>query len=109
MGWNFKWVSGANTDFNYDYQVSFRPDDLAHGTAVYNYTQFDKQMTDMPGFSVFARDAAGDIFHTYSTYSRGLDPMNTAYQLLDLVPKGRDEAGLPHPMAWVKLHDQYGV
>jgi predicted dithiol-disulfide oxidoreductase (DUF899 family) len=109
MGWTFKWVSAANSDFNYDYQVSFRPEDLAHGTAVYNYAPFEKSMTDMPGFSVFYRDENGGIFHTYSTYSRGLDPMNVAYQLLDLVPKGRDEAGLPQPMAWVKLHDQYGA
>jgi predicted dithiol-disulfide oxidoreductase (DUF899 family) len=64
-------------------------------------------MPDKPGFSVFSKDAAGGIFHTYSTYARGLDPMNVAFQLLDLVPKGRDEEGLSHPMSWVKLHDQY--
>jgi predicted dithiol-disulfide oxidoreductase (DUF899 family) len=66
-------------------------------------------MPDLPGFSVFFKDAAGDIFHTYSTYARGLDPMNVAYQLLDLVPKGRDETGLPHAMSWVRLHDQYAT
>jgi predicted dithiol-disulfide oxidoreductase (DUF899 family) len=109
MGWSFKWVSAANTDFNYDYQVSFKPDDLAHGTAVYNYARYEESMTDKPGFSVFFRDERGDIFHTYSTYARGLDPMNVAFQLLDLVPKGRDEAGLPHPMSWVKLRDLYGA
>ena len=109
MGWTFKWVSAANTDFNYDYQVSFRPEDLAHGTAVYNYQRYDESMTDKPGFSVFSKDGAGNIFHTYSTYARGLDPMNVAFQLLDLVPKGRDEAGLPHPMSWVKLRDLYGA
>ena len=109
MGWTFKWVSAANTDFNYDYQVSFKPDDLAHGTAVYNYARYEESMTDKPGFSVFFRDERGDIFHTYSTYARGLDPMNVAFQLLDLVPKGRDEAGLPHPMSWVKLRDLYGA
>jgi predicted dithiol-disulfide oxidoreductase (DUF899 family) len=109
MGWTFKWVSAAKTDFNYDYQVSFKPEDLAHGTAVYNYARYEQSMTDMPGFSVFSKDGAGDIFHTYSTYARGLDPMNVAFQLLDLVPKGRDEAGLPHPMSWVKLHDSYGA
>ncbi len=109
MGWNFKWVSGANADFNYDYQVSFKPEDLGQGTAVYNYTRLAKSMTDMPGFSVFFKDEAGAIFHTYSTYARGLDAMNVAYQLLDLVPKGRDEAGLPFPMSWVKLHDLYSA
>jgi predicted dithiol-disulfide oxidoreductase (DUF899 family) len=109
MGWNFKWVSGANTDFNYDYQVSFKPEDLTHGTAEYNYTRLEKSMSDMPGFSVFFKDEAGAIFHTYSTYARGLDAMNVAYQLLDLVPKGRDEAGLPFPMSWVKLHDLYSA
>jgi len=108
MSWNFKWVSSANSEFNYDYHVSFRPEDSARGTALYNYARYEKSMTDLPGFSVFLKDEAGDIFHTYSTYARGLDPMNAAYQLLDLVPKGRDEAGLPHPMAWVKLHDMYG-
>jgi predicted dithiol-disulfide oxidoreductase (DUF899 family) len=107
MGWTFKWVSSANTDFNYDYQVSFKPEDVAQGTAVYNYARYDKSMTDLPGFSVFTKDEAGAIFHTYSTYARGLDPMNAAYQLLDLVPKGRDEAGLPNPMSWVKLRDLY--
>jgi predicted dithiol-disulfide oxidoreductase (DUF899 family) len=107
MGWSFKWVSAAKSDFNYDFHVSFRPQELAQGTAVYNYAHFGESMTDMPGFSVFLKDAAGGIFHTYSTYRRGIDPMNAAYQLLDLVPKGRDEAGLAYPMAWVKLRDLY--
>jgi predicted dithiol-disulfide oxidoreductase (DUF899 family) len=107
MRWNFKWVSSAESDFNYDYHVSFKPEDLKRGTAVYNYKPLERQMTDMPGFSVFFRDG-GDLYYTYSTFARGLDPMNTAYQLLDLVPKGRDEAGLAFPMAWVELHDQYG-
>jgi predicted dithiol-disulfide oxidoreductase (DUF899 family) len=105
MNWNFKWVSSADSDFNFDYQVSFRPADLAHGSAVYNYKPHER-MTDMPGFSVFFRDGA-DIYYTYSTFARGLDSMNAAYQLLDLVPKGRDESDLPFPMAWVRLHDQY--
>jgi predicted dithiol-disulfide oxidoreductase (DUF899 family) len=109
MGWSFKWVSAANTDFNYDYQVSFRPEDLAQGTAVYNYARYERSMTDLPGFSVFLKDSAGAIFHTYSTYARGLDPMNAAYQLLDLVPKGRDETDPSHPMSWVKLRDVYAT
>jgi predicted dithiol-disulfide oxidoreductase (DUF899 family) len=107
MGWSFKWVSSANSDFNYDYQASFRTEDVARGAAMYNYTSYQESMPDKPGFSVFLKDATGDIFHTYSTYARGLDPMNVAFQMLDLVPKGRDEAGLAHPMAWVKLHDTY--
>jgi len=109
MGWSFKWVSAASSDFNYDYQASFKPEDLAHGTAVHNYTRYVESMADKPGFSVFHKDDAGSVFHTYSTYARGLDPMNVAFQLLDLVPRGRDEAGLPHPMAWVKLRDQYAT
>jgi predicted dithiol-disulfide oxidoreductase (DUF899 family) len=109
MGWTFKWVSAAKTDFNYDYQVSFKPEDLAQGTAVYNYARYEKSMTDLPGFSVFLKDETGAIFHTYSTYARGLDPMNAAYQLLDLVPKGRDETDPSHPMSWVRLRDLYAT
>jgi predicted dithiol-disulfide oxidoreductase (DUF899 family) len=107
LGWTFKWVSSGDTDFNYDYHVSFRPDEAAHGAAEYNYAPYQGSMTDLPGFSVFFKDDSGSLFHSYSTYARGLDPMNAAYQLLDLVPKGRDEAGLANPMAWVKLHDLY--
>lgn len=109
LGWTFKWVSSGNNDFNYDYHVSFRPQDVEHGTATYNYADQRKAVPDLPGFSVFFKDAGEDIFHTYSTYARGLDPMNVAYQLLDLVPKGRDETGLQHAMAWVRLHDQYAT
>ncbi len=109
LGWSFKWVSSGGNDFNYDYQVSFRPEDLARGTAEYNYAKHAGSMPDLPGFSVFFKADSGSIFHTYSTYARGVDPMNVAYQLLDLVPKGRDEQGLPYPMAWVKLRDLYGA
>lgn len=108
MGWTFEWVSAGDGDFNYDYDVSFRPDALERKTAVHNYAPYQESMLDKPGFSVFLKDTDGAIFHTYSTYARGLDSINSAYQLLDLVPKGRDEAALPHPMAWVKLHDLYG-
>jgi len=107
LGWTFKWVSSGDTDFNYDYHVSFRPDEVARGAAEYNYAPYQGSTTDLPGFSVFFKDDSGSLFHTYSTYARGLDPMNAAYQLLDLVPKGRDEARLPNSMAWVKLHDLY--
>jgi predicted dithiol-disulfide oxidoreductase (DUF899 family) len=107
MGWSFGWVSAGDGDFPYDFRTSFRPEDLERKSAVYNYEPYEGSMLDLPGISVFLKDAAGAIFHTYSTYARGLDPINSAYQLLDLVPKGRDEAGLAHPMAWVKLRDNY--
>ncbi len=109
MGWSFQWVSSADSDFNYDYQASFRPEALEHGTAVYNHAPYKESSSEKQGFSVFCKDLGGEICHTYSTYARGVDSMNVTFQLLDLAPKGRDEAGLPHPMSWVKLHDQYGV
>jgi predicted dithiol-disulfide oxidoreductase (DUF899 family) len=107
LGWSFKWVSSGDSDFNYDYGVSFRPKAPAKVKSVYNYAPVETAMTDLPGFSVFAKDRDGTIFHSYSCYARGLDLMNSAYNLLDLTPKGRDEEGLPHKMSWVKLHDQY--
>jgi predicted dithiol-disulfide oxidoreductase (DUF899 family) len=108
LGWSFKWLSSSGSDFNYDYTVSFTPEDLAGGGAIYNYAANKMYMTELPGISVFFKDADGKVFHTYSCYARGLDMLNTAYHYLDLVPKGRDEAGLPHAMAWVRLRDQYG-
>ena len=107
LGWTFKWVSSQGTDFNYDFEVSFPPDALARGEATYNFAKLESGNSDMPGISVFAKDESGAIFRTYSTFGRGLDMMNTAYHYLDLVPKGRDEAGLPFTMAWVKLRDLY--
>ena len=101
LGWSFKWLSSGGSEFNYDYNVSFRPDDLAGGTAVYNYQPTAMQMADLPGVSVFFKDDSGTVFHTYSAYSRGIDMLNTAYNYLDLVPKGRDEDGLS-PRAHVK-------
>ena len=105
MGWSLKWVSSLNNDFNRDYHVSFTP--AEQNTAVYNYRADGFGSSEAPGVSVFAKDAAGSIFHTYSCYARGLDPLNGAYQLIDLLPKGRDEEGLAHPMAWVRRHDRY--
>jgi len=105
MGWSFTWVSSLGNSFNRDYHVSFAPAELKD--AYYNYDRRGFGVTEAPGLSVFAKNAAGDVFHTYSCYARGLDAMNSAYQLLDLVPKGRDEAGLSHPMAWVRRHDRY--
>lgn len=108
MGWSFKWLSSGGNDFNYDYNVSFRPGDAGQGGASYNYRPTETTMSDLPGISVFSRNAEGQVFHTYSCYARGLDMMNTAYHYLDLVPKGRDEDGQTHSMAWVKFHDLYG-
>jgi predicted dithiol-disulfide oxidoreductase (DUF899 family) len=107
MGWRIAWVSSFGSDFNFDYQVSFRPEDVAAGKAVYNYAPTKTTMSELPGISVFFRDEAGTVFHTYSCYSRGLDMLNGAYHYLDLVPKGRDEAGLPSTMSWLRRHDQY--
>ncbi|MGO4571002.1 DUF899 domain-containing protein [Microvirga sp. 2TAF3] len=109
QGWSFKWLSSSGSDFSYDYNASFRPEDLASGKAIDNYAQNKANMSDLPGISVFFKDTDGQVFHTYSCYRRGIDMMNTAYHYLDLVPKGRDEADLPYPMAWVALRDQYGI
>jgi predicted dithiol-disulfide oxidoreductase (DUF899 family) len=107
LGWSFPWYSSFGSDFNYDYQVSLRPEDFAAGKGEYNYAPVREAFEERPGISVFYRDARGAVFHTYSCYARGLEMMNTAYHYLDLVPKGRDEAALSYPMAWVKYHDQY--
>jgi predicted dithiol-disulfide oxidoreductase (DUF899 family) len=107
MGWTFDWVSSAGNDFNYDYAVSFTPEQQKSGAPVYNYGTTPFGGEEAPGISVFYRDDAGNIFHTYSTYSRGLDMMNAAYHYLDLTPLGRHEEGLPYPMDWVRLRDQY--
>src|SRR5579863_904184 len=109
MGWNFNWLSSGNSDFNFDYNVSFQPEDLARGEVTYNYTPTKTTMSALPGVSVFYRDDDGAIFHTYSCYSRGLDMLNSAYHCLDLVPKGRDEAGLSYSQAWVQHHDAYDL
>jgi predicted dithiol-disulfide oxidoreductase (DUF899 family) len=108
MGWRFKWVSSLNSDFNYDFHVSFRPEDVQSGNVNYNYDPKNKyRMTEASGMSVFARDGAGEIYHTYSCFSRGLENLMGIYHYLDLVPKGRDEGGQPYAMAWVRLRDQY--
>ena len=105
MGWTFKWVSSANTDFNFDYSVSFTPEDLADGKVFYNYKNQEEESSEREGVSVFYKDPDGRIFHTYSTYARGIDMLNVDYQYLDLVPKGRDE-GNRGPY-WVRRHDEY--
>jgi len=106
MGWSFKWVSSGTSDFGRDFNVSFTPEEMK-GTVFYNYDYRKFPLREAPGISVFYKDDAGTIFHTYSCYGRGLDDVNGAYQLLDLVPKGRNEADLPHPMSWVRHQDKY--
>ena len=106
MGWTFKWVSSFETDFNVDYGVSFTPEEVAAKSAFYNFTQQDPRSTQREGASVFYRDSTGRLFHTYSTYARGIEPLTVDYQYLDLVPKGRDENG--RGPFWVRRHDEYG-
>jgi predicted dithiol-disulfide oxidoreductase (DUF899 family) len=108
MGWRFKWVSSYGNDFNHDYHVSFTKDEMAKGQVYYNYDMRAFPSEEAPGTSVFYKDGTGDIFHTYSCFARGGDMLIGAYQYLDLVPKGRDEAELPWTMAWVRHHDRYG-
>ncbi len=107
MGWSFKWVSSGGNDFNYDYQASFTPQEIESAAAFYNYAKFDAGVSDREGVSVFCKDASGAVFHTYSSYARGIDMLNTAYHYLDLVPKGRDEDGLEFTQTWVRHHDRY--
>lgn len=110
MGWRFKWVSSFGSDFNHDYHVSFTQEELAGGKVAYNYRMEEAAgMEDLHGISVFARDGQGNVFHTYSSYARGADPLVGTYHYMDLTPKGRDEDGLPFPMAWVRHHDKYGM
>jgi predicted dithiol-disulfide oxidoreductase (DUF899 family) len=101
MGWSFPWYSSAGSEFNADYGVSFTDE------APYNYGSQTVSNMEREGVSVFAQDPAGAVFHTYSTYARGIDLLNTAYNYLDLVPKGRDEDG--RPQSWVRRHDEYDV
>ena len=109
MGWQFPWVSLYGTAFNRDFHVSFTKDEVASGKMHYNYAEQLFPSEEGPGFSVFVTNAQGDIFHTYSTYGRGGESVLGTYHLLDLVPKGRDEDGLPFPMAWVRHHDRYSA
>jgi predicted dithiol-disulfide oxidoreductase (DUF899 family) len=108
MGWRFKWVSSFDSDFNYDYGVSFTPEQIANGETVYNYGSAKPFGPEAVGISVFYRDGDGTVFHTYSSYSRGVDMLNGAYHYFDLVPAGRDEGDQgQNPQAWVRRHDEY--
>jgi predicted dithiol-disulfide oxidoreductase (DUF899 family) len=106
MGWSFPWVSSYGSDFNYDFHVTFTKEQLAAGKVDYNYGLVEGY-EELPGLSVFYNNDRGEVFHTYSCYARGIDMVNGAYQLLDLVPKGRDEDGFEFSMEWVRRHDQY--
>ncbi len=107
MGWCFPWVSSSGGSFNFDFHVSFTKEELAGGKVRYNYEDLQFPVEEAPGISVFARGPQGEIYHTYSSYARGVEALVGTYSLLDLVPKGRDEQGLPHTMAWVRHHDRY--
>jgi predicted dithiol-disulfide oxidoreductase (DUF899 family) len=110
MGWDFKWVSSYDTDFNFDYHVSFTQDEFAKNEAFYNYSTYAPRKAntaDREGVSIFYKDPTGRVFHTYSAYARGIDMLNVAYNYLDLVPKGRNEAGHDFPQFWVRRHDEY--
>lgn len=104
MGWTFPWVSSDGTSFNYDFGVSFTMADITAGRAIYNYGTRIRESEDMHGTSIFARDEAGAVYHTYSTYARGAELLDGAFMWLDLTPKGRNEQGI---MSWVRLHDEY--
>lgn len=107
MGWRFKWVSSHGNDFNRDYRVSFAKDEMAQGKVQYNYGLNEYPREEAHGVSVFYKDKNGDVFHTYSTYARGVEELLGVYSLIDWTPKGRDEGDLPYPMAWVRHHDRY--
>jgi predicted dithiol-disulfide oxidoreductase (DUF899 family) len=110
MGWRFHWVSSFDSDFNYDFNASFTPEQIACGQAFYNYRMIAPPLEDLSGRSVFYRDAAGDIFHTYSCWARGGEVLLGTYNLLDITPKGRNETGPNHNLTdWVRHHDRYGA
>ena len=108
MGWDFNWVSSHQNDFNYDYHVSFTEEEMARKTVYYNFGLREFPNDEAPGFSVFAKDDTGDIYHTYSTYGRGVEQFMGTYTILDLMPKGRDEEPTKfYKMDWVRYHDRY--
>ena len=107
MGWQFRWLSSHGNSFNYDFRVSFTPEEVAKGELPYNYGTWPHAFEEWPGVSVFWQDDAGEVFHTYSTYGRGVEVMMGTYRLLDLTPKGRDERDTFYKMEWVRHHDRY--
>ena len=110
MGWNVRWVSSYHSEFNYDFHVSFTPEQIAAGRAFYNYEHVDPGLDDLSGDSVFIRDDDGQVFHTYSTYGRGGDEFLGVYRYLDATPKGRSEDGPYRTLAdWVRPKNTYGT
>lgn len=107
MGWDFKWLSSSASEFNYDFQASFRAEEMEQGEVFYNFKMGQFPADEAPGISVFYKNEQGEIFHTYSCYARGLDMLNGAYHYMDLLPKGRDEDDLEFTMAWLRRRDQY--
>jgi len=107
MGWHFDWVSSFGNDFNYDFHVSFTPEQLAARNAEYNYQMIDPGIEELPGYSVFAKNETGEVFHTYSAFARGGEALLGTYALLDMTPKGRDETLNGNLTDWVKRHDEY--
>jgi predicted dithiol-disulfide oxidoreductase (DUF899 family) len=107
MGWRFKWLSSFGSDFNFDYQASVTKEQHSNGKTYYNYDFVSFPAEERPGLSVFSKGKNGEVFHTYSTYARGLDILLTAYNYLDMTPQGRNEEGLPSPQAWIRHHDRY--
>ena len=107
MGWRFNWVSSHGSDFNYDFGVSFTPEEVAKGDLCYNYGTTPYTHEEAPGLSVFYKDDAGEVFHTYSTYGRGVEVMMGTYNMLDLTPNSRGEGDVKHKMEWVRHHDCY--
>ncbi|MEQ8818388.1 MAG: DUF899 domain-containing protein [Thalassobaculum sp.] len=108
MGWEFRWASSHGSDFNHDFGVSFTPEQVARGDIGYNYGISPHCYEELPGVSVFFKNDDGQVFHTYSTYGRGVEVMMGTYRMLDLVPKGRDERDVENRMEWVRHHDRYG-
>jgi len=106
MGWTFKWVSLGDGEFNRDYGVTLNAEEVANGDGPYNYARTGIPIAELPGISVFYKDSAGQVFHTYSTYARGLDMLNVGYHYLDIVPKGRDEEP-GEGGRWVRRRDEY--
>uniref|UniRef100_A0A7S0G4N1 Thioredoxin domain-containing protein n=1 Tax=Rhodosorus marinus TaxID=101924 RepID=A0A7S0G4N1_9RHOD len=110
MGWKFEWVSALNNSFNYDFNVYFPKGRETDYPPIYNYKPMTGKYEELPGISTFYLDKdTGKVYHQYSSYARGLDILNSGYQLLDLLPKGRDEKDLHFGMEWVRRHDQYDV
>jgi len=107
MGWQFRWVSSHGTDFNYDFGVSFTPEEVAKGELNYNFGKWPHAYDEWPGVSVFFKNDANEVFHTYSTYGRGVEVMMHTYNMLDLTPKGRDERNVEYKMEWIRHHDRY--